>query len=259
MRLKLGDGERIDDKLVLGVLVLAMAIGLVLYNTVSFGRAATASTTGPAALPSTSTSAAAAPVSPVTAPPPALSSSAGTSFGSGSAALDAGATASDLTGSGSASPPVTTPRTPPVPAPTCTTDQASDAYETISDPIAAAIGESLPRDNLRVLAEIAAGCSGATPTTPLLGLALDIARLVPSTGLDPVDLSAIPAVEAPAIPQPIIDALAPLEPQIQEACGNVGLMGVVMAVVPSTAGIPVHGSDLSDVLVPAQTLCAQFE
>ena len=262
MRLNLAEGERLDDRIVLGVLVAALVLGLVLYNVVSFGSGEEARATGPASLDTPTTTAAGTVPSASTgaAPSPSLSSGApGSSFGSGSAALDAGATATDLVGSGSASPAVTTPRTPPVPAPTCTTDQASDAYETISDPIAAAIGESLPRDNLRLLAEIAAGCSGETPTTPVLGLALDIARLVPATGLAPVDLSAIPAVSAPAVPQPIIDALAPLQPQIMEACGNVGLMSVIVAVVPSTAGIPVAGSELADVLVPAQTLCAQFE
>jgi hypothetical protein len=247
-----------------------MAIGLVLYNTVSFGGAADGSTARAATLPSTSTSAVAtanpATSGPaaVTSPSPSFSTPSGSSFGSGTGALESGVTADQVVGSGGgsgiATPPATpTPTTPPVPKATCTTDQASDAYESISDPIAAAIGESLPRDNLRLLAEIAAGCSGETPTTPLLGLALDIARLVPSTGLDNVDLSAIPAVPAPEIPSAIIDALAPLQPQIMEACGNVGLMGVIVAVVPSTAGIPVAGSDLADVLVPAQTLCAQFE
>jgi hypothetical protein len=261
MRFNLAEGERLDDRIVLGVLVAAMALGLVLYNVVSFGGGDDARAAQPAALSTPSTSAAPAPASvdSGSSTSPSLSSSGGSSFGSGSAALDAGATASDLVSSGSASPPVTTPRTPPVPAPTCTTEQASEAYESISDPIAAAIGESLPRDNLRLIAEIAAGCSAETPTTPVLGLALDIARLVPATGVPTVDLSAVPAVPAPPIPAAIIDALAPIQPQIMEACGNVGLMGIIVAVVPSTAGIPVAGSDLADVLVPAQTLCAQFE
>lgn len=122
-----------------------------------------------------------------------------------------------------------------------------------------AIGEQLPADNLRVLAEIAAGCSAEPATTPLIGLALDLARLVPPTGLEPIDLQAIPSVDAPRLPQQVIDALAPLAEPIGEACGGVGLLGVLLAVVPGAAGVPVHGQDLADALRPAQSLCAQFE
>jgi hypothetical protein len=78
-------------------------------------------------------------------------------------------------------------------------------------------------------------------------------------GIAPPDLSAIPAIEAPALPAPLLDALAPLDDQIMEACGNVGLLGVLMAVFPSAAHVPVDGNQLGDVIVPAQTLCAQFE
>jgi hypothetical protein len=70
---------------------------------------------------------------------------------------------------------------------------------------------------------------------------------------------AIPAIEAPALPAPLLDALAPLNDPIMEACGNIGLLGVLMAVFPSAAHVPVDGNQLGDVIVPAQTLCAQFE
>lgn len=266
---------RLKDKVVLAVLVGALAVGLLLYNVMPTGtgtaRAATTARLAPIGGAADASLDDATAFAPAGGSSPGTTSSFAASLTPGSAnaivarvlggaattdvdGLDAGAGTSSATPSAPSAP-----SAPAAPATECPTAAGSDAYESVADPIAEAIGERVPRDNLRLLAEIAAGCSTATPTTPLLGLALDLARLVPSTGLPQQDLSAIPPIAAPQLPAPVIDALAPLNEQIMEACGNVGLLGVIVAVVPSTAGIPVNGSELADLLVPAQTLCAQFE
>jgi hypothetical protein len=260
------DDGRLKDKVVLAVLVGALAVGLLLYNVVPTGSGEARAATPVSAFTNDVDGAGVA--SGVTASAPPLLPSSGGSFTTGITTTAAGALVQRAlggdgvegldAGAGTSSAP-SAPSTPAAPAPECPTAAASDAYESVADPIAEAIGERVPRDNLRLLTEIAAGCRDDTPTTPLLGLALDLARLVPDTGLAPLDLSAIPPVAVPDLPQPVIDALAPLNEQIMEACGNVGLLGVIVAVVPSTAGIPVNGSELADLLVPAQSLCAQFE
>jgi hypothetical protein len=247
----------VPTKVVNVAVLAALVLGIGLYNIVPLSSdderqtapAVVASTTTTTAIAASGDDAGAAAAVPT-----------GGAFGSAVAALEQGLDAGSVGGSGeggSTLPP--TPPPPPIPASTCPTDVANDAYESVSGPVGAALGQPLPEDNLRVLAEIAAGCSAEPATTPLIGLALDISRLVPDTGIGPVDLSAIPAVDAPALPGALVDALAPISAPIQEACGGVGLLGVLVAVLPGAANVPVHGQDLADALVPAQSLCAQLE
>lgn len=254
------DDHVISSKVIHLAVLVALLLGVGLYNVVplsSDGDDAPAD----ASVAEGGDEAAAAP--PAASAATIVESVLGGTFGSGVAALEQGLDAGTVVDAGAgASTLPRAPRTPippPVPAPTCPTDTANDAYESVSGPVSDAVGQQLPEDNLRVLAEIAAGCSAEPATTPVIGLALDLARLIPPTGADPVDLSAIPAVEAPGLPAAVIDALGPLRAPIQEGCGGVGLLGVLMAVVPGAANVPVHGQDLADVLVPAQSLCAQLE
>jgi hypothetical protein len=257
------DGEgHYSEKLIGLAILVSLLVGIAIYNVIPISGGEDGALAPAAAVTGgeSSTAAAVVPTTVVDAVNSILDGSAsGGSFGSGVAALQSGATADELVGSGQGSTTVDTPAPPAVPAPACPTDQANDAYDSVAGPVGDALGQSLPADNLRVLAEIAAGCSAEPATTPLIGLALDITRLLPDTGIEPVDLSAIPAVETPALPAELIAALDPVKAPIQEACGNVGLLGVLMAVFPSAAHVPVDGNDLSDVIVPAQTLCAQFE
>ena len=137
---------------------------------------------------------------------------------------------------------------------------ANDAYEQVSDPVSVALGKSLPRDNVRLLAEIGAGCSNESPGTPVIGLALDISRLVPDTGVPAVPLGGVvPDVSAPTIPPAVIDALGPLADPIRDGCADVALMGILISVIPGAAHVPLYGSDIAKAIVPAQTLCTQFE
>lgn len=243
---------RVSARLVNLAVLIALVLGVALYNVIPLDSddlpAAQAALVDEPAAP------AATPRAAATVPARAPGSGG---FGSGVAALEQATTADQVVSSGGGGDAVDT--TPPTVPPACPTDAASDAYETVADPLAAALGEALPRDNLRLLAEIAAGCSTESPATPLLGLALDIGRLVPDTGLAPLDLSAIPPVAAPELPAEVIDALAPLQPTIMEACSTIGLLGVLLAVLPGAAHVPVNGSELADLIVPATSLCAQFE
>ena len=256
----MSDDRRFSERIVFGALAVALVLGIGIYNVIPISSAKDA-----AASPALLDEAAAA---PATAAPTASpvggslpSSQVGAAFGSAVAALEAGSSADDLglSGSGSTSGGISTPTPPPVPNPTCPTDVANDAYDSVAGPLSAAVGEQLPQDHLRVLTQIAAGCSNASPATPLIGIALDLGRLVPATGLPNQDLSAIPAVEVPPLPSAVVDALEPLRPQIMEGCGTVGLLGVLLAVFPGTIGAPISGSDLADALVPAQSLCKNFE
>jgi hypothetical protein len=258
------DGVRFSEKAIFLASAVALLLGVAVYNVIPIGSAADDAPT-PASLSSPADEASDPEATPATV---ALvedvlngGRSAGSSFGSAVDALQDGATAEDLVGTGQGSSTVddSPVDTTPVPAPECPTAAASDAYDSVAGPVSDATGQPLPQDNLRVLAEIAAGCSAESPTTPLIGLALDLARLVPPTGLDPVDLQAIPSIDAPLLPQPVIDALEPLAEPIGEACGTVGLLGVLLAVLPGAANVPVHGQDLADAIRPAQSLCAQFE
>lgn len=250
--------RRLDERIVFGALAVALVLGIGIYNVIPISSAKDVPAT-PVALDDTAAPAASAPAETVGGSLP--SSQVGAAFGSAVAALESGQSADDLglSGSGGTSGGVSTPTPPPVPNPTCPTDVANDAYDSVAGPLGAAIGQQLPQDHLRVLTQIAAGCSNASATTPLIGIALDIGRLVPSTGLPNQDLSAIPAVELPPLPSAVVDALEPLREQIMEGCGTVGLLGVLLAVFPGTIGAPISGSDLADALVPAQSLCKNFE
>ena len=256
----LSSDRRYSERIVFGALAAALVLGIGIYNVIPIS-----STDEAAATPIAVDEAAAAPAD-AAAPSASTvggslpSSQVGAVFGSAVAALESGQAADDLglSGSGSTTGGVST-TPPPVPNPTCPTDVANDAYDSVAGPLGDAVGQQLPQDHLRVLTQIAAGCSNASPATPLIGLALDLGRLVPSTGLPNQDLSAIPAVELPPLPSAVVDALEPLRPQIMEACGTVGLLGVLVAVFPGTVGAPISGSDLADALVPAQSLCKNFE
>lgn len=255
----MNDDRRISERIVFGAIAIALVLGIGIYNVIPIGSSSDEPPTPAVLDTATSTTAAPAPDADEGAAP--SSSQVGAAFGSAVAALESGETADDLglSGAGGSSDGVSTPTPPPVPNPTCPTDVANDAYDAVAGPLGDALGQQLPQDHLRVLTQIAAGCSNASPATPLIGIAIEIGRLVPPTGLPNQDLSAIPAVEVPALPSAVVDALEPLRPQIMEGCGTVGLLGVLLAVLPGTIGAPISGSDLADALVPAQSLCKNFE
>jgi hypothetical protein len=193
-----------------------------------------------------------------------LPSPSGTTFSvtnPSSSSFDAGGD-SVASGTGSTLVP-NTPSTPSTPTPTtppadCPSDAAADAANQARAALSDALGQPVPGSTLGDLAEAAAGCSDADPTSALVILAVELASMVPDTGIAPIDLP-IPGVPLPALPQEVADALAPLAPAVQEACSVVGLAGVLFAVIPSTANVPIAGSDLATVIGPASQLCGYFE
>ncbi|MEN3272789.1 MAG: hypothetical protein V7636_1550 [Actinomycetota bacterium] len=243
-----------SDAVVIGLVVAALVLGVALYNIIPLPKSSSSSSDS-ALVPTTTTVAAQPTGSSSSSSVDTGSTSSGGLFGSATPALQSGETAETNSNAG-----VDVPDTPTVPAPTCPTSVANDAYEQVSDPVSAALGKPLPRDNVRMLAEIGAGCSNESAATPVIGLALDLSRLVPNTGIPAVPLTgAVPDVSAPTIPPAIIDALGPIADPIREGCANVALIGVLIAVLPGAAQLPIYGSDLAKAIVPADTLCAQFE
>ena len=182
------------------------------------------------------------------------SPSSSSSFGSGGGSVASG-TGSTLVPDTPSTPSTPTPTTPPA---ECPSDAAADAANQARAALGDALGQPVPGSTLGDLAEAAAGCSDADPTSALVILAVELASMVPDTGIAPIDLP-IPGVPLPAIPQQVADALAPLAPAVQEACSVIGLAGVLFAVVPSTANVPIAGSDLATVIGPASQLCGYFE
>ena len=245
---------RYSDAIVIGLVVAALVLGVALYNIVPLPKSSSSS--GDSALAPTTTTVAPQPTgSSGSSSGIQTGSGSGGLFGSATPALQSGATAASGSGSG-----VDIPDTPSIPDPTCPTSVASDAYEQVADPVSAALGKPLPRDNVRMLAEIGAGCSNESAATPVIGLALDISHLVPDTGVPAVPLGGVvPDVSAPPIPPAVIDALGPIADPIREGCADVALLGVLIAVLPGAAHVPLYGSDIAKVIVPADTLCAQFE
>jgi len=185
-----------------------------------------------------------------------VSSPSSPSFaGSGGSGSVASGTGSTLVPNTPSTPSTPTPTTPPA---ECPSDAAADAAAEARGALGDALGQPVPGSTLGDLAEAAAGCSDADPTGALVILAVELASLVPDTGLAPIDLP-IPGVPLPPFPPEIAQALAPVAPAVQEACGVIGLAGVLFAVIPSTANVPIAGSDLATVIGPASQLCGAFE
>jgi hypothetical protein len=151
------------------------------------------------------------------------------------------------------------PDAPEVPA--CPSEAASDAADDLRAQVAEAAGQPIPGDALGDLAAIAAGCSTESPTGPVLRLALELARLVPETGLPPVETPTVPLPVPPEAPVPpeVVDALAPAGPVVVEACGAIGMLGLLVGLVPGAAGVELYDSNAITVVGYGAALCGQFE
>jgi len=157
-------------------------------------------------------------------------------------------------------PPLEPPPAGPPEAPAaCAADVLADAIESVRGPLGEATGKPIPGESVEKLAAIAAGCSDADPTVPVLDLALELAALAPDPGLDPVDLPDLPAIGDLPIPKPVIGALKPVAEPIRTGCQNLAVIAVVFIVLPPAFYLPFSSSDLIQFLGPATALCALFD
>ena len=144
------------------------------------------------------------------------------------------------------------------PPPVCATDALADALDQLRGPLADVLGQPVPGRSVRKLAAISAGCSDDDPTIAVLDLALELAELVPPTGLDRIDLPDLPGLDLP-VPPELVDALAPLAPAIREGCSNLATIALVFVVLPPAINLPFSQSDLIQFIGPATALCALFD
>lgn len=164
------------------------------------------------------------------------------------------------TDAGPAGPPATLPSAPEEPPPpACATDAATDVYDQVQGPAQDALGQPLPGRSVHDLAAIAAGCSDADPTGAVLNLVLDLAALVPDSGIAPVPLPGLPNVPVPPVPDEVVDALRPLAGPIRDGCANLAVVALLLAILPAAAHLPVRGSDLAQLIGPASSVCAVFD
>ena len=150
------------------------------------------------------------------------------------------------------------PAAPLEPPPVCSTDALADALDQLRGPLADALGQPVPGRSVRKLAAISTGCSDDDPTTAVLDLALELAALVPPTGLDQIDLPDLPGFDLP-VPPELVDVLAPLAPGIREGCSNLATIALVFVVLPPALSLPFSQSDLIQFIGPATALCALFD
>jgi len=152
------------------------------------------------------------------------------------------------------------PAAPEAPLPACSTDAAADAYDQVATTLGGALGEQLPSRSIRKLAAIGAGCSDDDPTGAVLDIALDVAALVPDTGLPQQDLPRLPSLPPlPSLPDQVRDALAPIAGPVRDGCANLATIALVLAVLPAAASLPVSGSDLAQLIAPASAVCGLFD
>ncbi len=155
--------------------------------------------------------------------------------------------------------PAPPPQAPPAPKPPCSTDAVADLVDTLRGPLTEALGAPAPGQSIRDLAAIAAGCSDADPSGPVLNLALEFAAVVPDLGLPPIDLPDLPGIPPIDLPPSVVEALGPVADQVRDGCGTLSLLAVVLAVAPPAANLPFTGSDLAQFVAPISTFCSLFD
>lgn len=277
------DDRRISERVVFGAIAAALVAGIGIYNVIPLSSPSEAAPT-PALVATTTTTAVAAAEGDDAAP---AARTGGAGFGSGVAALEAGQTADQLAAEARTGATI-------VPGPTCASDVVTDAADDARGRAEAVLGVPLPGSGLGDLAAIAAGCSNADPTGPVLSFALELAGLratVPGAapaapaptapppaaaspaitvpGGAPVATTVAPATTTPAptapaavqvpvgLPAGLADALAPEADVIEAGCSGVGYLAVLAATVPGAA-VEVYGTDARTAAAQATALCALF-
>lgn len=156
-------------------------------------------------------------------------------------------------------PPVTGPSGSPAPSPTPTgsscrldglqgvNDTALSTLETVND----LAGGRLPSDDVAAALGVVTGCDPADPAVVAVGLLIGIGHALPDPGVpNPVVL---PFVE---VPGPVVTAIQPARPLIDQACGLVGTGQTVASLFISAYPQPVPQLT-SQVLFTALSVCGQ--
>ena len=66
-------------------------------------------------------------------------------------------------------------------------------------------------------------------------------------------------MSAPARPAEVVEALAPASDVILEACGGIGMLGLLVGLVPSAAGVAIYDTNAVTLVGYGAALCSQFE
>lgn len=134
-----------------------------------------------------------------------------------------------------------------------------------TDPVGALLGQALTTlgvpgtaGSLADLLAIATGCSTTDPLGATIDLASAIADVLPSFGIDPIDLPDLPGVVLP-VPDPILDLLAPIAGPLRDGCASLSVVALVLALLPPALNLPVFQSDLAQLLGPVYAVCALFD
>lgn len=151
--------------------------------------------------------------------------------------------------------PATSPSPEPSPTPSaspCAAQPVDDAGAELVRAINAAAGGGLPEKDLLAAIGLITGCGPDDPAVVAIGLLIGIGQTLPDPGVP--NPPVIPVVQIPA---PVVAALQPLRPAIDEVCGVVGTGQVVAALFITAYPQPVPVAT-AQVLFQALSVCGQL-
>ena len=273
------DDRRISERTVFGALAVALVLGIGIYNVIPISSASDEPAT-PAVVPTTTTS-----VAPAGEEGGAAAVTGSGTFGSAIAALQSQRTADQVVAEAAATETF-------VPGPSCPTDVVAAAADDARARVGEVLGVDVPGSGLADLAAIAAGCSNADATGPLLAFALELGALTttapsarPAGATPTAPAPTAPAVTVPGavgvattaaptvpattavttvevvsvgLPAGLADALEPEADVLRAGCADVGFLAVLVASVPGAA-VAVYGADAATAVAQATALCAVLD
>lgn len=151
--------------------------------------------------------------------------------------------------------PATSPSPEPSPTPStspCTAQPVDDAGAELVHAINAAAGGGLPEEDLLAAIGLITGCGPDDPAVVAIGLLIGVGQTLPDPGVP--NPPVIPVVQ---LPEPLVAALQPLRPAIDEVCGVVGTGQVVAALFITAYPQPVPVT-ATQVLFQALSVCGQL-
>jgi hypothetical protein len=173
-------------------------------------------------------------------------------------------------------PPGAIPSAPDRPLPEeCATDSVADLLDETRQTAAELLAVSdLPGEPLRTNMDVAAGCSEnpeADLTGALVTLALEVATLTDEFDFLDLDMDPIPLPDlrplfietfdliTPDVRQLLGQLLEPVAEPVRDACGNVAIIALLVAVFPEISPIPIEADGLQQFLIPVSFVCGLFD